>query len=195
MPSKIPEAVFPPTELREIVYEVVELLKDRGETISCGETVSTAPFTAGPRVEVAGDANASGLVANAVALVNRLQLYTLESRLTYGGWTQEQIDNFTGPSIHCVLGLAEHVRGQLGSTYTVAESGSAGPSNWGKSDNMKAGYVALAVASSSGCVEREIETGLVDRDANMVRFAVEALRLVKDVIAADMARFSGWLNC
>lgn len=60
---------------------------------------------------------------------------------------------------------------------------------------MKAGYVALAVASTSGCVEREIETGLVDRDANMVRFAVEALRLVKDVIQADMARFSGWLNC
>ena len=36
---------------------------------------------------------------------------------------------------------------------------------------------------------------MVDRDANIVRFAVEALRLVKDVIQADMARFSGWLNC
>lgn len=35
----------------------------------------------------------------------------------------------------------------------------------------------------------------MDRDANMVKFAVEALRLVKDVISADMARFSGWLNC
>ncbi|EOD52394.1 Competence damage-inducible protein [Neofusicoccum parvum] len=145
MPSKTVDAVFPPAELREIVTEVVELLKDRGETISCGET--------------------------------------------------EQIDNFTGPSIHCVLGLAEHVRGQLGSTYAVAESGTAGPTHWGKTSNMQAGYVALAVASGSGCVEREIETGLTDRDANMVKFAVEALRLVKDVIAADMARFSGWLNC
>ncbi|KAB2572862.1 CinA [Lasiodiplodia theobromae] len=185
MPSKVPEAVFPPLELREIVYEIVDLLKDRGETISCGETA------------------AGGLISAAILSVpgasavykGGLTLYTLESRLVYGGWTQEQIDNFTGPSIHCVLGLAEHVRGQLGSTYAVAESGSAGPSNWGKTDNMKAGYVALAVASASGCVEREIETGLVDRDANMVRFAVEALRLVKDVIQADMARFSGWLNC
>ncbi|KAK7723293.1 hypothetical protein SLS57_004487 [Botryosphaeria dothidea] len=160
MPSKTDNAIFPPAELREIVYEVVDLLKDRGETISCGET-----------------------------------LYTLESRLAFGGWTQEQIDNFSGPSIYCVLGLAEHVRGTLKSTYAIAESGSAGPTNWGKTDNMKAGYVALAVASSAGCVEREIETGLVDRDANMVKFAVEALRLVKDVISADMARFSGWLNC
>ncbi|KKY22567.1 putative competence damage-inducible protein [Diplodia seriata] len=192
MPSKIPEAVFPPTELREIVYEVVELLKDRGETISCGETAAGGLISAA----ILSVPGASAVYKGGLTLIfDGLQLYTLESRLTYGGWTQEQIDNFTGPSIHCVLGLAEHVRGQLGSTYTVAESGSAGPSNWGKSDNMKAGYVALAVASSSGCVEREIETGLVDRDANMVRFAVEALRLVKDVIAADMARFSGWLNC
>lgn len=67
-----------------------------------------------------------------------MQLYTLESRLVYGGWTQEQIDNFTGPSIHCVLGLAEHVRGQLGSTYAVAESGTAGPTHWGKTSNMQA---------------------------------------------------------
>ncbi|EKG18025.1 CinA [Macrophomina phaseolina MS6] len=185
MPTKTDNAVFPPAELREIVHEVVELLKDRGETISCGETA------------------AGGLISAAILSVpgasavykGGLTLYTLESRLAFGGWTQEQIDNFTGPSIYCVLGLAEHLRGQLKSTYAVAESGSAGPSNWGKTDNMKAGYVALAVASSAGCVEREIETGLVDRDANMVRFAAEALRLVKDVIAADMARFSGWLNC
>lgn len=185
MPSKTDNAIFPPAELREIVYEVVDLLKDRGETISCGETA------------------AGGLISAAILSVpgasavyrGGLTLYTLESRLAFGGWTQEQIDNFSGPSIYCVLGLAEHVRGTLKSTYAIAESGSAGPTNWGKTDNMKAGYVALAVASSAGCVEREIETGLVDRDANMVKFAVEALRLVKDVISADMARFSGWLNC
>ncbi|KAF4304081.1 CinA [Botryosphaeria dothidea] len=224
MPSKTDNAIFPPAELREIVYEVVELLKDRGETISCGETVSTPEQRTPCPIpdhysRRAGDEDERGLVADHVAFIRKqaagglisaailsvpgasavyrggLTLYTLESRLAFGGWTQEQIDNFSGPSIYCVLGLAEHVRGTLKSTYAIAESGSAGPTNWGKTDNMKAGYVALAVASSAGCVEREIETGLVDRDANMVKFAVEALRLVKDVISADMARFSGWLNC
>ena len=46
------------------------------------------------------------------------------------------------------------------------------------------GYVALAVASEKGTRSTELDTGLGgDRSANMVAFAVEALKLVKDVIS------------
>jgi len=70
----------------------------------------------------------------------------------------------------------------LGSTYTVSESGTAGPTG-GNTRNRTPGYVALAVSSESGTTTREIETGLGgDREANMVRFAVEALKLLRDVI-------------
>lgn len=39
-----------------------------------------------------------------------------------------------------------------------------------------------------------METGLTDEDATVLKFALEALILVKDVIGADMAGFSWWLN-
>ena len=56
-----------------------------------------------------------------------LTLYTLESRIAYAGWTQENIQNYKGPTPDIVKGLAENVREKLGSTYTICESGTAGP--------------------------------------------------------------------
>jgi hypothetical protein len=45
------------------------------------------------------------------------------------------------------------------------------------------GYVALAVAGPQGTVTREVETGCgTDRERNMVAFAEEALKLVRDVM-------------
>jgi nicotinamide mononucleotide (NMN) deamidase PncC len=55
------------------------------------------------------------------------QLYTLESRIAFAGWTQSHIDNYKGPTPDIVAGLATHVRNTLQSTYTIAESGTAGP--------------------------------------------------------------------
>jgi hypothetical protein len=48
------------------------------------------------------------------------------------------------------------------------------------------GYVALAVATESGTHKRELNTGLgPDREANMIAFAVESLKLLRDVIKGD----------
>lgn len=45
------------------------------------------------------------------------------------------------------------------------------------------GYVALAVVSEKGTLGRDLHTGLGnDRAANMVQFAVEALKLVEEFI-------------
>lgn len=47
----------------------------------------------------------------------------------------------------------------------------------------RSGFVALAVDSENGTFTKEIDTGLGgDREANMVRFAVEALTLLRDVM-------------
>ena len=46
--------------------------------------------------------------------------------------------------------------------------------------------MALAVARESGeTVTREVETGSSEREGNMVAFAVEGLKLVRDVIKGD----------
>lgn len=46
--------------------------------------------------------------------------------------------------------------------------------------------MALAVAREGGdTVTREVETGSSEREGNMVAFAVEGLKLVRDVIKGD----------
>lgn len=46
--------------------------------------------------------------------------------------------------------------------------------------------MALAVAREGGATEtREAETGSSEREGNMVAFAVEALKLVRDVIKGE----------
>lgn len=82
-------------------------------------------------------------------------------------------------------GLAKHVRRELESTYTLAESGTAGPTG-GTTENRKPGYVALAVDCERGTFVRELNTGLgPDRTGNMVQFAVEALKFLKEVISGE----------
>ena len=45
--------------------------------------------------------------------------------------------------------------------------------------------MALAVSKQGGTVTREVETGSSEREGNMVRFAVEGLKLVRDTIKGE----------
>ena len=47
--------------------------------------------------------------------------------LIAAGWTEENVKDYKGPTTKVVSGLAEHVRQTLESTYTICESGTAGP--------------------------------------------------------------------
>lgn len=46
----------------------------------------------------------------------------------------------------------------------------------------RSGYVALAVVGENETLTKDLNTGLQDRSANMVAFAVEALKLVEELI-------------
>ncbi|KAK8206802.1 hypothetical protein M8818_004637 [Zalaria obscura] len=165
---------FPPTALHDLLEEVTSLLKSRSETISIAET-ACGGLLSSSLLSVPG---ASSFYKGG------LTLYTLESRLQYAGWTQSTISSYSGPTPEIVSGLASHVRGDLKSTYTLAESGTAGPTG-GQTRNRKPGYVALAVDSEAGTFTREVETGVGQRTENMVAFAVEGLRFLRDVIKGD----------
>lgn len=166
---------FPPSALQSILEEVTALLKSRNETIAVAETAAggliSSSLLSGP--------GASKIYAGG------LTLYTLPSRIAYAGWTQESIASYTGPTTDIVSGLAQHVRKDLKSTYTLAESGTAGPTG-GNTPNRTPGYVVLAVDCERGTFVREVKTGLGgDRVANMVQFAMEGLKLLKDVISGE----------
>ena len=166
---------FPPAEIREILREVTTLLKSRNETVSIAETA-------------AGGLISSCLIAEPGASAyykGGLTVYTLPSRIAYAGWTEESITNYKGPTTDIVSDLAKHVRSDLKSTYTVSESGTAGPTG-GNTPNRTPGYVALAVDCERGTFVRELNTGLgTDRVANMKRFAFEALQLLRDVMVGE----------
>lgn len=104
---------FPPAEIQTILNEVTSLLKSRNESVSVAETA-------------AGGLISSSLLTAAGASAyykGGLTLYTLPSRLAYAGWTQETVKGYKGPTTDIVSGLAKHVRKDLGSTYTISESG------------------------------------------------------------------------
>jgi len=167
-------AGFPPEELRQIVHEIATLLKERKETISVAETAAGGLMSAALLSFPGASAYYKG----------GLTLYTLESRVAFAGWTQANIEGYKGPTPEIVAGLAEHTRKTLGSTYTLSESGTAGPTG-GQTKSRTPGYLAIAVAGEKGTVTRELDTGSSDREANMMRFAVEGLKLVREVIKGD----------
>ncbi|CZR55043.1 probable competence/damage-inducible protein CinA [Phialocephala subalpina] len=168
-------SAFPPEKVRAIVSEVAGLLKEKKETVSVAETAAGGIISA----SLLSTPGASGFYKGG------LTLYTLESRIAFAGWTQESIKDYKGPTTEIVAGLASNVRAKLGSTYTISESGTAGPTG-GITPNRTPGYVALAVATESGVYKRELSMGLGgDREANMIQFAVEALGLLRDVIKGD----------
>lgn len=168
-------ASFPPPELLQIVTEISSILKSRKESIAVAETAAGGLISS----TILSQPGASSIYKGG------LTLYTLPSRIAYAGWTQETIKAYAGPTTDIVSGLAQHVRKDLESSYAIAESGTAGPSG-GSTPNRKPGYVALAVASPRGVFVRELNTGLAtDRSGNMVQFAYEAMKLLKDVLLDD----------
>ncbi|KAF2772586.1 putative competence/damage-inducible CinA family protein [Teratosphaeria nubilosa] len=172
MASSSSAVEFPPAEIRSILHEVTTLLKDRKETVSVAETAAGGLISS----SLLSTPGASGIYKGG------LTLYTLPSRIAYAGWSQETIANYKGPTTGIVTGLAKHVRKDLESTYTLAESGTAGPTG-GNTPNRKPGYVALAVDCEKGTFTKELNTELgPDRVGNMVRFAVEALTLLREVL-------------
>lgn len=175
MSTTTPSSDFPPKAVHQILTEVTELLKSRGETISIAETA-------------AGGLISSSLLSQPGAskyYKGGLTLYTLPSRIAYAGWTAESISSYRGPTTDIVSGLAKHVRKDLESTYTLSESGTAGPTG-GNTENRTPGFVALAVDCERGTFVREVKTGLGgDRVANMVQFAIEGLTLVRDVMVGE----------
>ncbi|KAJ5679900.1 competence/damage-inducible protein CinA [Penicillium macrosclerotiorum] len=165
-------AEFPPPSLQPVIQEVFDLLKSRNETISVAETAA------------GGLISACLISAPGASAIYRggLTVYTLQSRLEFAGWTSENLKDYRGPTTQIVAGMADHTRRTLGSTYAISESGTAGPTG-GTTRNRTPGYVAMAVASASGSVTREFETGSNDRAENMVVFARESLKLLRDVLS------------
>lgn len=156
-------------ELDQLANDVAARLIARSETVAVAES-TTGGLVSAALLSVAG---ASRYYAGGGVL------YTLNSRTALAGVPAEAYANYRGTTPEMLAALAEAMRERLGATWCIAESGVAGPgtSRFGS----PAGRTTLSVAGPVSRTE-VIETGIDDREANMVEFAVRALRYLRDAL-------------
>jgi len=157
-------------EQKSLANEIGALLTARGETVAVGEG-TTGGLIAAALLWVPG---ASRYFAGGAVL------YTLNSRVQLAGAPAELFENYRGTTPEMITAVAESLRARLGATWCIAESGLAGPT--GGRSGAPPGRSTLGVAGPLSRTQ-VIETGLADREANMIEFTTNALRFFRDAVA------------
>ena len=148
---------------------VGELLKQRKETLAVAES------------------SAGGLISAALVAVPGASAYYVGGNVIYTGAARIALLSIAPkemagmrPSTEPYAKLiAERMRGNLGVTWGLSETGASGPT--GNRYGDAAGHACIAV---SGPVEAAltVETGSADREANMWEFARRALALLESCL-------------
>ena len=153
-------------ELLPRAERIAALLTARSETISIAES-STAGLVSAALLAVPG--------ASAYFLGGAV-VYTRQSRAQLLGVTEAELVGITPSTEPYALLFARKVRSLLATSWSLGETGTAGPT--GSRYGHAPGHSCIAVC---GRVERSItlETGKADRVENMLLFSAAALDLLE----------------
>jgi PncC family amidohydrolase len=160
---------FPPDEIRPTVEKIASILNIRGQTLATSES-ACGGLISSYLVSVAGASS---------YYVGGTMTYALKSRLKLSGWSADDIKSYTGPSEDVALRLARNMKLELGSTYTLSETGWAGPTG----DKVGTVYYGVAGPKQEVAVTQFINGK--ERSENMVEFACRALEFLLEVLEAD----------
>jgi nicotinamide-nucleotide amidase len=158
-------------ELLQLAERVGETLRRREETVAIAES------------------SAGGLVSAALLAVPGASAYFRGGAAVYTGDAKERflgvdrsvlVQPRSATEGHALV-LARGVRDVLGATWGIGETGAAGPA--GNRYGDPAGHTCVAV-SGPGDRAATLKTGRAERGANMVEFAIAALRLLDEAISA-----------
>jgi PncC family amidohydrolase len=157
------------SSLASMAEAVGALLKERDETAAIAES-STGGLISAALLAVPGAS--AYFVGGGV-------IYTQKARQILLGIDLGSHPGMRPSTEPYALLLANTTREKLGTTWSVGESGAAGPS--GNRYGDQSGHSCIAI---SGPETRAItiETGQSDREGNMWRFACEALELFEEVL-------------
>ncbi len=158
-------------EQQSLATEVAKLLTERGETIAVAES-TTGGLVSAALLAMPG---ASRYYAGGGVL------YTLNSRVVLAGAPPEMFENYRGTTQEMLATVGDLFRQKLDATWCIAESGLAGPTS-GRS-GLPPGRTTISV---SGPVTRSqvFETGIADREPNMIEFTTLTLRYLRDALLA-----------
>lgn len=145
-------------------------LKARNETISIAES-STAGMISAALLAIAG--------ASAYFMGGAV-VYTRQSRSALLEVSDQEVTGIT-PSTEAYAQLfARKIRGKLATTWSVGETGTAGPT--GSRYGHAAGHSCIAVIGPNGERSMTVETGKADRLDNMRAFSIAALDLLEKAL-------------
>ncbi len=156
-------------KLETLAADIAALLLDRGETVAVVETT------------------AGGLVSAALLAVAGASAYYRGGAVTYTGIARDVllgIDLNEHPGVRSSSEpyarlIATAIQERLGATWGIGETGAAGPT--GNPYGDAAGHTCIAVAGPAAHSET-LETGEMDRGANMARFARRTLEAFAEVL-------------
>ncbi len=152
-------------EQERLARDIATQLTERGDTVAVAEA-TTGGLISAALLSVAG---ASRYYAGGGVV------YTLDSRTALAGVPSAQYVNYRGTTPEMIASLADSMRKRLDATWCIAESGLAGPT--GGRSGAPPGRTTIGVAGPVARTE-VIETGLSDREANMVEFTTRSLRFL-----------------
>ncbi|MGH7092419.1 MAG: CinA family protein [Stellaceae bacterium] len=160
-------------ELLPQAERIAAKLKARKETISVGES-STAGLISAALLAIAGAS--AYFVGGAV-------VYTRVSRTELLRVTDEEfaaLKDITPSTEPYALLFARKIRDRLGTTWSIGETGTAGPT--GSRYGHAAGHSCIAVIGPNGEHATTVETGSADRVDNMRVFSQRALDLLEQAL-------------
>ncbi len=157
------------TELSSMAQSVAELLKARGDTIGVSES-SAGGLISATLVALPG--------ASAYYLGGTV-IYTHDARRGLLEITETDMAGMRASTEEYAALNAGRIRDRLGATWALAETGASGPT--GNRYGDAAGHACFAVAGPVQAT-RTLETASPDREANMWRFATEALGLLEECL-------------
>jgi nicotinamide-nucleotide amidase len=142
-------------------------LKARNETISVSES-STAGLLSAALLAIPG--------ASAYFMGGAV-VYTRQSRAALLAVTDQELTGVTPSTEPYALLFARKIRGKLATTWSLGETGTAGPT--GSRYGHAAGHSCIAVIGPNGERSMTVETGKADRLDNMRAFSIAALDLLE----------------
>jgi nicotinamide-nucleotide amidase len=156
-------------QLLQLAATAGEALRRRGDTVAVAES------------------SAGGLISAALLAVPGASayfrggavVYTLDAKAAFLQLDHGELTEPRAATAGHARVLASGVRGRLGTTWGVGETGATGPT--GNRYGDPPGHACLAVA---GPVERAltVETGHGEREANMLAFAAAGFRLLLEAM-------------
>lgn len=152
-------------DLHDLAASAAERLIARKETVAIAES------------------SAGGLISAALLAVPGASAYFLGGGVVYTavarqallGLRPEELEHIRPSTEAYALLLAERIRRNFGATWGLGETGAVGPT--GNRYGDAAGHACLAVSGPLRAA-RTLETGGIDRRANMNAFACAALELL-----------------